>query len=79
MLDILSKEMDFHNPHIGQVSKSCLEAGTCDYGIYPLENRFYIDQVPLDLFQYGKASLNPKGAGEKRLLQLSPPFVKSLS
>ena len=63
MLDILFKEMDFSNPRAGQVSQSCLEAGTCDYGIYPLKNRFYMDQVPLDLFQYGKVSLNPKGAG----------------
>ena len=55
--------MDLNNPRVGQVSQSCLEAGTCDYGIYPLKNRFYMDQVPLDLFQYGKVSLNPKGVG----------------
>ena len=45
------------------MSQSCREAGTWDYGIYPLSNRFYMDQVPLDLSQFGKASLNPKGAG----------------
>ena len=49
-------------PRAPWVSQSCREAGTCDYGIYPLSNRFYMDQVPLDFFQFGKASLNPKGA-----------------
>ena len=63
MLGVLSKEMDIINPRVGQVSQSCLEVGTCDFGIYPLANRFYMDQVPLDLFQFGKVSLNPKGAG----------------
>ena len=55
-------EMDF-NPQADRLSASCLNAGWCDYGIYPLPNRFYMDQVPLDLFQFGKVSLNPKGAG----------------
>ena len=35
----------------------------CDYDIYALPSRFYMDQVPLDLLQSGKVSLNPKGAG----------------
>ena len=55
-------EMDF-NPQADRLSASCLNTGMCEYGIYPLPNRFYIDQVPLDLFQFGKGSLNPKGAG----------------
>ena len=63
MLVVLSMEMDFSNPRVGLVSQSCIAAGTCDYGLYPLEHRFYMDQVPLDLFQFGKVSLNPKGAG----------------
>ena len=63
MLGVLSKEMDIINPRVGQVSQSCLEAGTGGFGIYPLANRFYMDQVPLELFQFGKVSLNPKGAG----------------
>ena len=51
------------NPQAVQLNPSCINAGKCDYGIYPLQSRFYMDQVPLDLFQFGKVSLNPKGAG----------------
>ena len=54
--------MDF-DPQAYRLSESCRKAGTCDYGLYPLASRFYVDQVPLDLFQFGKVSLNPKGAG----------------
>ena len=56
-------ELSGNLAHIPVLSQSCLEAGNCDYGLYPLESRFYMDQVPLDLFQFGKRSLNPKGAG----------------
>ena len=45
------------------MSASCRNVRKCDYGIYPLPSRFYLDQIPLDLFQLGKLSLNPKGAG----------------
>ena len=51
------------DPRAPLVSQSCREAGSCDYGIYPLSNRFYMDQVTLDLSKFGKASLNSKGAG----------------
>ena len=44
-------------PQAPWVSQSCREAGTCDYGIYPLSNRFYMDQVPLDLFSLEKPRL----------------------
>ena len=53
--------MDF-NLQAARLSASCRKAGKYDYGIYPLPSRFYMDQVPLDLFQFGKVSLNPKGA-----------------
>ena len=55
-------EVEF-NPQADRLSASCLNAGMCDYDIYPLPSRFYMDQVPLDLFQFGKVSLNPNGAG----------------
>ena len=48
---------------VRRVAKQCQEKGSCNYGLYPLENRFYMDQVPLDLFQFGKKSLNEKGSG----------------
>ena len=31
--------------HLPALSQSCLEAGICDYGLYPPEVRFYMDQV----------------------------------
>ena len=46
-----------------QIGQECLSKGSCDYGLYPLPTRFYMDQIPLDLFQYGKRSLNPIGEG----------------
>ena len=54
-------EMDF-NPQADRLSESFRNAGMSDCGIYPLSSRFYMDQVPLDLFQFGKVSLNPEGA-----------------
>ena len=48
---------------VRRVAQQCQEKGSCNYGLYPLENRFYMDQVPLDLFQFGKKSLNEKGSG----------------
>ena len=62
LIYLIVMEMELE-PRAPWVSQSCREAGTCDYGIYPLSNRFHMDHVPLDLFQFGKASLNPKGAG----------------
>lgn len=29
------------------VEQNCIQNGKCDYGIYPLESRFYMDQVVL--------------------------------
>ena len=34
-----------------------------DYGKYPGEARFHMDQVPADFAQYGKSSYNDKGQG----------------
>ena len=48
---------------VRRVAQQCQEKGSCNYGLYPLENRFYMDQVPLDLFQFGKKSPNEKGSG----------------
>ena len=42
-----------------QIGQECLAKGSCDYGLYPPQSRFYMDLIPLDLFQYGKRSLNP--------------------
>ena len=50
-------EMEF-NPEADRLNSSCLNAGMCDYGIYSLPSRFYTEQVPLDLFQFAKVSLD---------------------
>ena len=54
--------MDGNSHYHKQIGQECLQKGSCDYGLYPLKTRFYMDQIPLDLFQYGKRSLNPIGA-----------------
>ena len=46
-----------------QIGQESLAKGSCDYGLYPLQIRFYINNIPLDLFQSGKRSLNPVGKG----------------
>ena len=47
-----------------QIGQEYLAKSSCDYNrLYPLESRFYMDQIPLDLFQAGKRSLNPVGKG----------------
>ena len=55
--------MDANSQNHKQIAQESLDKGSCDYGLYPLETRFYMDLIPLDLFQYGKRSLNPIGAG----------------
>ena len=55
--------MSYEGMLVRRVGQECWANGACDFGIYPLDRRFYMDQVPLDLFQYGKRSLNAKGAG----------------
>ena len=42
-----------------QIGQVCLEKGPFDHGVYPLKTRFHMNQIPLDLFQYGKRSLYP--------------------
>ena len=32
-------------PDLLALSQICLEAGICDYGLYPPDTRFYMDQV----------------------------------
>ena len=33
--------------HNHPADKNCIQNGRCDYGVYPLESRFYMDQVDL--------------------------------
>ena len=52
-----------NSPDHEQIGQDCLVKESRDYGLYPLQTRFYMDQIPLNLFQYDKRSLNPVGAG----------------
>ena len=38
-------ELSGNYPHVPALSQSWLEAGNCDYGLYPLDTRFYMEQV----------------------------------
>ena len=52
-----------NSPDHIQIGKDFLALGSCDHGLYPLQTRFYMDQIPLNLLKYGKRSLSPVGAG----------------
>ena len=51
--------MDGNSHNYKQIGQVCLEKGPFDHGVYPLKKRFHMNQIPLDLFQYGKRSLYP--------------------
>ena len=68
--------MDGNSHYHKQIGQECLQKGSCDYGLYPLKTRFYMDQIPLDLFQYGKRSLNPIGAGYCQIMGTDKKVAK---
>ena len=56
--------------------QKCMPKGSCDYGLYPLQSRYYMDQIPLDLFQSDNRSLNPVGIGYCRITGTDKKMTK---